>query len=154
MSSSPQTPTLEPVLVYTDEDIDRPLVEALRSHGLDVLTAQEAGTLGQTDLEQLHYASSLGRVILSYNRLDFRRLHQQALETDRSHGGIVLIPQDSPLPVRLVRARLLLNLMAREQQRSPGSHMLNWVDMQSRLHAGDRPAGFSEQEVNLALGRR
>jgi Domain of unknown function (DUF5615) len=49
----------------------------LRSRGLDITTVPEQSTLGKTDRQQLEFATSMGRCILTHNRVDFERLHLQ-----------------------------------------------------------------------------
>ena len=153
MSSSPQTPATEQLLVYTDEDIDFPLVRARRTRGFDVLTAQEAGTLGQTDEQQLAFALSIGRVIVSYNRSDFRALHDRLVRSRRQHSGVLLLPQDSPLERRVVRATMLLERFYAMQVDQPQPRLLNWNDVQQWLIVGNRWSSFTEGEVQLAIGR-
>lgn len=47
------------IRLYRDEDSMRhALVAALRKHGLDVSTALEAGTSGETDEQQLAFATA------------------------------------------------------------------------------------------------
>lgn len=48
--------------VYLDECVDRPVSEALRARGFDVLTALEAGRGEDPDDAQLAYATAIGRV--------------------------------------------------------------------------------------------
>jgi predicted nuclease of predicted toxin-antitoxin system len=63
--------------LYTDEDMSALVATLLRSRGLDVTTVPEKATLGKTDSEQLGFATSLGRCMLTHNRVDFERLHLQ-----------------------------------------------------------------------------
>lgn len=86
--------------VYADEDVDRPLTEALRERGFDVLTAGEAGLLGAPDERQLEHATSLGRALVSLNRLHFRRLHARWRADGRRHAGIIVLPQQGPIARR------------------------------------------------------
>ena len=65
--------------VYLDECVDQPLAEALRERGFTLVTAREAATLALSDVSQLEYATRLGLVILSYNRLHFIRWHRTFL---------------------------------------------------------------------------
>jgi len=71
----------------------------LRSRGFDVTTVPEQATLGKTDREQLEFATSLGRCILTHNRVDFERLHLQYVEEDRQHFGIIVMPQKNAYEV-------------------------------------------------------
>ncbi|MDZ8110319.1 MAG: DUF5615 family PIN-like protein [Nostoc sp. DedQUE12a] len=82
------------LLLYLDEDsMDRDLVTALRSRGVDVITASDAGMLGYSDTDHLDYATSLGRVLYSFNKGDFYRLHIKYLTEGKTHAGIILAYQ-------------------------------------------------------------
>jgi predicted nuclease of predicted toxin-antitoxin system len=85
--------------LYTDEDMSALVATLLRSRGLDVTTVPEQATLGKTDSEQLEFAASLGRCIVTHNRLDFERLHLQFLEADKEHCGIIVVPQKNAYEV-------------------------------------------------------
>lgn len=79
--------------LYTDEDMSALVATLLRSRGLDITTVPEQSTLGKTDLEQLEFATSMSRCILTHNRVDFERLHLQYIEENRQHSGIIIVPQ-------------------------------------------------------------
>jgi hypothetical protein len=82
------------VRFYLDEDaMSQGLVEGLRSHGLDVLTTQEARMRGRSDEEHLELAASQGRVLYSFNVAHFFSLHSSWLSAGRSHAGLVLAQQ-------------------------------------------------------------
>lgn len=82
------------IRLYFDEDTMRhSLVRALRSRGVDVITALDANMIERPDAEHLAYASSQGRVLCSANVGDFYRLHSELLALGKSHAGIILIPQ-------------------------------------------------------------
>ncbi len=53
--------------LYTDEDMSALVATLLRSCGLDATTVPEQATLGKIDREQLEFAISLGRCILTHN---------------------------------------------------------------------------------------
>jgi predicted nuclease of predicted toxin-antitoxin system len=55
------------IALYLDEQVQIGLAEALRVRGVDVLTTQEAGNIGVSDLEQLNCATGNGRSLFSYN---------------------------------------------------------------------------------------
>jgi Domain of unknown function (DUF5615) len=93
--------------LYTDEDMSALVATLLRSQGLDVATVPEQATLGRTDREQLAFATSLGRCIVTHNRVDFERLHRQYLEEDRRHAGIVIVPQKNAYEVAQRIGRLV-----------------------------------------------
>jgi predicted nuclease of predicted toxin-antitoxin system len=99
---------------YVDEDMSALVATLLRSRGLDITTVPEQKTLGKTDSEQLEFATSLGRCLLTHNRVDFERLHLQYMQEDRQHAGIIVIPQKNAYEVAQ-RIGLLANaLMANE----------------------------------------
>ena len=85
--------------LYTDEDMSALVAILLRSRGLDVVTVPEQATLGRTDREQLKSAASLGRCILTHNRVDFERLHLQCVEEGKQHSGIIIVPQKNAYEV-------------------------------------------------------
>jgi predicted nuclease of predicted toxin-antitoxin system len=85
--------------LYTDEDMSALVATLLRSRGIDVTTVPEQSTLGKTDREQLEFAASLGRCILTHNRVDFERLHLQYIEESKQHFGIIVIPQKNAYEV-------------------------------------------------------
>jgi predicted nuclease of predicted toxin-antitoxin system len=87
------------VALYTDEDMSALVATLLQSRGLDVTTVPEQSTLGQTDRAQLEFAISLGRCILTHNRVDFERLHLQYMEENKQHSGIIVVPQKSAYEV-------------------------------------------------------
>jgi TRAP-type mannitol/chloroaromatic compound transport system substrate-binding protein len=72
------------IKIYIDEDaMDSDLVAALRSRGITVITALDAGLVGKSDDEQLAFASVS----------DFYRLHTEWAGAGREHGGMILAPQ-------------------------------------------------------------
>lgn len=46
--------------------------------------------LGKTDSEQLAFAASVERCILTHNRLDFDKLHTDYLTNHQTHAGIMI----------------------------------------------------------------
>jgi hypothetical protein len=84
--------------LYSNENFPRRVVEALRTLGHDVLTSFEAGRANQKipDDQVLSFATEVGRVVLTLNRLDFIRLHR---EGGGAHAGIVVCTRDDANPV-------------------------------------------------------
>ena len=80
--------------LYIDEDaMDGDVVRGLRSRGIDVLTAAEAGMIRQADEEHLSFATKEGRALYSFNVADFHEIHTQWTAAGRSHCGIILCQQ-------------------------------------------------------------
>ena len=135
--------------IYADEDVDRPLIEALQSRGFDVLTVQITRSFGEDDPAQLERAAALGRVLLTFNRRHFRRLHASWLEGGRVHPGIVTIPQSGTAERRALRVAMLLDWLGAARL---SSRFVTWIDLQTRLHAGEHIEGYTDADVRMALG--
>lgn len=74
----------DPVRFYLDEHVPLAITLGVRRRGGDVQTVQEAGLRGATDDEQLAYAVTTGRVVVTQDT-DFLRLHAAG----HPHQGIV-----------------------------------------------------------------
>jgi predicted nuclease of predicted toxin-antitoxin system len=96
--------------LYMDEDMSALVATLLGSRGLDVTTVPEQSTLGKTDSEQLEFAASLGRCLVTHNRVDFERLHLQFIEEGREHCGIIVVPQKTAYEV-VQRVSVLVNTL-------------------------------------------
>jgi hypothetical protein len=72
---------------YANENFPLPAVQVLRSMGHDVLTSTEAGqaNLSLTDNDVLLFARQQKRILLTFNRKHFIRLHQESCD----HAGII-----------------------------------------------------------------
>lgn len=79
-----------PLRVYLDEDVEVLLCTLLAAHGLDCLTTVVAGNRGKTDEEQLRFATSESRVIITHNRDDFENLAKAWWAQQQDHAGIVI----------------------------------------------------------------
>jgi predicted nuclease of predicted toxin-antitoxin system len=66
-----------------DQHIPSAASQGLRRHGIDVLTAQDAGRCGLSDLEQLDFATAHERVMVTFDT-DYLALHQAGAK----HAGI------------------------------------------------------------------
>jgi hypothetical protein len=82
------------IKIYIDEDaMDSDLVAALRSRGITVITALDAGFARRSDDEQLAFASDHGCVLCTFNVSDFYRLHTEWVDAGREHAGMILASQ-------------------------------------------------------------
>ena len=110
--------------LYANENFPIPVVEQLRKFGHDVLTTHEAGKsrLELPDEEVLNFAIERRRVVVTFNRRDFVRLHKK----NPAHAGIVVCSQhpnvtslaeridrkvraNEPLNGKLIRVNLIEN---------------------------------------------
>jgi hypothetical protein len=73
--------------------MDGDLVRGLRSRGIDVLTATEAGMIRRKDEDHLLFAAVQGRSLYSFNVGDFHAIHTAWIVTGRYHAGIILVQQ-------------------------------------------------------------
>jgi hypothetical protein len=79
------------IKLYLDEDaFARRLVNALRSPGIDVLTAVDARMINRDDEDHLEFATAQGRALYSFNGSDYCGLHAEWVSARRSHAGIVI----------------------------------------------------------------
>ena len=82
------------IIVYVDEDsVHHRLVIALRSRGVSVVTALDAGLRGASDERHLEFAAERGCVVLTFNVGGFYRLHTEWLTSGRDQAGIILSQQ-------------------------------------------------------------
>ena len=63
----------ERIRYHLDEPVDQDVARALRKHGIDVTTTQEAGLRTRPDADQLEFARSERRVIITRDA-DFLRI--------------------------------------------------------------------------------
>ncbi len=116
----------EPIKLYLDEDtINRRLIKALRSRGVDVLTAKEAELIQVADQEHLNYATSLNRTVLTFNTRDFVKLHIEYLSTSQHHAGIIVSDQ-AQIGVILRRLLKLLNTRSATDMQDWLEYLSNW----------------------------
>ncbi len=77
--------------LYLDEDaMADALVAALRSRGFDLQTAEQLQHRGWSDEQHLLHAFHSARVLYSFNRRDYLRIHTRWMSEGRHHAGIVL----------------------------------------------------------------
>jgi predicted nuclease of predicted toxin-antitoxin system len=79
--------------LYSNENFPIPTVRALRGLGHDIATIQERGRANEStpDPEVLSLAKAEGRVILTLNRKDYYKLHDQSSD----HAGIIVCVADT-----------------------------------------------------------
>ncbi len=87
------TSVTQPIRLYLDEMIPVVLAAVLCQYGYDVLTAKEANMCGKSDEDQLAFAVSNRRAIITFNIKDFVLLHQSWLSEGKEHFGIIVSPE-------------------------------------------------------------
>jgi hypothetical protein len=114
--------------LFLDEDsMDRGLVRGLRSAGVDIVTAGEAGRRGFPDEEQLRFAATLSRTLYTSNVVDFTRLHATWLGAGFHHAGIiVLADQLTDVGTQLRALIRLASTLDLETMRDRLEFLSNW----------------------------
>ena len=92
------------IALLLDEDVRPKLGEILRQRGYDAVHVLDAGGTGKSDAEQLAYAVSQQRTILTHNIRHFRLLNQRYDEEGRQHFGI---PLSAQVPLRDLLRRVV-----------------------------------------------
>ena len=82
--------------MYLDEDISSKVAEILRKKGMDAVSAHETGMLETSDDEQLAFAASEGRAMVTRNRDDYITLSVQFFEDLKPHKGLIIVPHTIP----------------------------------------------------------
>ena len=82
--------------LYLDEDVSVLVADLVRARGFEAVTAREAGQLNKTDAEQLTYAVSRRKTLLTHNRADFEALAREYFADGRSHYGLILAVRRPP----------------------------------------------------------
>ena len=102
-------------------------MNALRSRGVTVLTALEAGLTGMHDEQQLAYATERERVLYSHNTSDFYRLHGEWISAGREHAGMILAPQQRfSVGEQLRRILRIRTVAGAESMRNRIEFLANW----------------------------
>ena len=93
--------------LYGDENaMERRLFGMLRGAGVDCLNSNDVGKSGEDDEAQLRYASGEGRAIVTFDRVDFQRLHAEWATTGREHAGIIIV-SSARIPTSVLFTQLM-----------------------------------------------
>jgi hypothetical protein len=104
------------IQLYLDEDVDVLVADLLRARGFGATTTLDEGQRGKSDPEQLTYAVSQGKALVSHNRGDYEALAQDYLARGDTHYGIILPIRRPPYELAQRLLRILNDLTADEMQ--------------------------------------
>ena len=115
---------------YLDEPVADPQAGFLRRRGHDVVTTTEANNKGHSDVQQLLYATQCRRILITYDRRDYRMLHEAWHELARAwsvsvrvlHPGILIVPP----PQRLGLADAAREIDALVERRTVANRLWVW----------------------------
>jgi predicted nuclease of predicted toxin-antitoxin system len=115
------------IALYLDADVYLRLAELLRDEGFDVISAREVNHDSWGDAEQLAYAASTRRAILTHNRDDFILLAREYVEAGREHYGIIVSEQAliGEMQRRLLR---LLDQVTAEEMKNTFRYLSDFAD--------------------------
>lgn len=102
--------------LYFDEDVSAGIVENLSTRGFNVLSARDADTLRKSDDDQMLYAVSLHRALVTHNRVDFEKQHTRFLESGMKHYGVIIARRRKDTEVVSRLLALLDSVTAEEMQ--------------------------------------
>lgn len=117
------------VRLYLDEDTsDSDLIQALRIRGVDVAGASASGMAGRQDEEQLRWATEPHRVLYSFNRGDFCKIHSEFMRTAQTHSGIILAAQQRyPVGEQMRRLLRLISTLTAEDMTNRIEFLSAWA---------------------------
>jgi predicted nuclease of predicted toxin-antitoxin system len=104
------------ISLYLDEDVNVLIAELLKAQGFDVITTRDAGQLQATDVDQLSYAVSQGRTLVTHNRSDFEELVQLYFDTDLAHCGVIFAVRRPPQEIAQRLVTILNQVTVDEMQ--------------------------------------
>jgi hypothetical protein len=146
-----------------DEDFPRDVAQALAgdARATSVVIAVDEGWQGDSDAKQVNRAFDIGGVLISHNH----REHQQFgafVERERASRGsdwlfnpaktsVLFLWHDASKGRLLMRTAMLLDWYLMLALPKPPT--LRWHEAQEALRGGWRPAGYSGNDVRVALGQ-
>jgi uncharacterized protein with PIN domain len=115
--------------LYMDEDsLDEDLTHALRAAGFDVVRTSETGRRSAIDDDQLAFATSQGRIIVTANQRDYARLHQQWVRIGRNHAGIIIRVQTRDVGAELRAFQRLAGALTQGDVKDQVVYLNNWFE--------------------------
>jgi hypothetical protein len=115
------------IKLYTDADVHGKLAGLVRQKGFDVVSAYEAGNERLDDSEQLDYALSQSRAILTCNISHFASLFDEYWQAGREHSGII-VSEQLPIGEMLRRVLNLLNSVTADEMRNNWKNLAEFVE--------------------------
>lgn len=109
--------------IYLNENLSPRLAAQLRRYGFDVIASHDVDMLSRPDPEQMEFACSQQRAVLTFNIDDFVALHQHYFDNAQEHWGVI-ISTEEPIGVLVHRLLRLLNSVSAEELRN----QLRWLN--------------------------
>jgi len=115
------------IALYTDADVHAGLAARIRRRVFDAISAYEAGNASLDDPDQLKYAVSQRRAILTCNAKDFVPLLEEWWQAGRKHYGIIASEQ-VPIGEMLRRVLRMLNTISAEDMEDGFRNLAAFAD--------------------------
>jgi hypothetical protein len=115
------------IAIYTDADVHGGLATQLRLRGFDAISAYEAGNAKLDNSDQLEYAISQRRAILTCNIKDFEPLVKEWWRADRKHYGVI-VSEQIPIGEMLRRIVRLLNMASAGEMENSYRDLAEFAD--------------------------
>ena len=100
--------------LYLDENISPIIAKKLREKGIDTISVHENLMRSKSDIEQLEFAISEKRTIVTYDIADFLELAKDYIARGKAHCGIILISNKSIPAGNLTKLALALEKLLSE----------------------------------------
>ncbi len=105
------------IRLYLDEDVNVLVANLIRARGFDIIAARDAAQLHANDAEQLAYAVSQTRTLVTHNRTDFEELVQTYFASEQTHYGVIFAVRRSPQEIAQ-RLLVILNQVTAEEMQN------------------------------------
>ncbi len=102
------------IALYTDADVHGGLAAQIRRRGFDAISAYEAGNAALDNDDQLEYAASQRRAVLTCNAKHFEPLFVGWWQAGRKHCGVI-VSEQMPIGEMLRRVLRLLNTVSADE---------------------------------------
>lgn len=114
---------MPPLKLHLNEHLSPRLAEQLRKYGFDVTSTLELSMVEADDDEQLAYAASDQRAMVTFNHKDFAVRHERYLAEGKEHWGIILSTEET---IDVLRRRLLrlLNTVSADELKN----QIRWLN--------------------------
>lgn len=112
-----------------DEDLPPLAAETARGLGLDVTSVHELGRIGLSDPDQLRFAVTEDRVMVTRNRDDFIRLTAEFFRTGEPHPGLLVVSRAIPSskPERIAHVLLGWSEAREDHPQSFGKYSIDFL---------------------------
>ncbi len=115
------------IALYTDADVHGGLAAQIRRRGFDAISAYEADNASLDDPDQLEYAASQRRTILTCNAKDFVPLLEEWWQAGRKHYGVIASAQ-VPIGEMLRRVLRMLNTVSADDMEDGFRNLAEFAD--------------------------